>query len=66
MFSDDSIRCRRDLWVFHPIYDLAATVVTDKFLTYHQKLAFVAGKPYQKIASKQVDAYDRVGDIARG
>ncbi len=55
-----------DLAASNPVYDLAASVVTEKFLTYHQKLAFVAGKPYQKIASNQVNAYDRVGDIARG
>ncbi len=48
-----------------PAYDGAASVVTDKFLTYHQKLAFVAGRPYPKIAPERMDTYNRIGDIAR-
>lgn len=48
-----------------PVYAGAASVVADKFLNYQQKLAFVAGKPLQKIVPEFQATYARVGEIAR-
>lgn len=48
-----------------PVYDHAASAVTDKFLNYQQKLAYVEGSPMPKIAPDFEQTYDRVGDMAR-
>jgi len=47
-----------------PIYDRAASGVSDKFLIYQQKLALLDGAPVARVAPDCVAVHDRVADMA--
>ncbi len=52
--------------VADPLYSRAASVVSDKFLSYHQKLADFEGKPMPVIVPDFQDTFDRVVDMGGG
>ena len=47
-----------------PIYERAASGVTEKFLIYQQKLALLDGQPVARVAPDCVDIHARVAEIA--